>query len=162
MSDPKLTEVLSDDHATLERGMHELLQRAYANDYAGMRMTFHLLECELEAHLAAEERDMLPRFALACPEEAQGLRHEHALIRSHLDELRLSIERQALRAHEISAFVEQLHEHAEREAKTLYMWADIVLPDRQKWPLLRWLAARLEGRGTRRTKALTQLAATVP
>jgi hypothetical protein len=141
-----LTEAMHDDHLTLERAMHELLARAYEDDAEEIRVAFRQLECELEAHLAAEERDMLPRFALACPEEATRMRHEHALIRSHLDELRIALDLRSLRAHEIEAFVAQLREHAEREAKTLYRWAEVAIPDREKWPLVRWLAARVEQR----------------
>ena len=43
-----------------------------------------------------------------------------------------------------------LRAHAEREDRALYRWAESGLSEREKWPLLKWLAARTEERALNR------------
>jgi hemerythrin-like domain-containing protein len=142
----RLLATMHEDHVTLEHALSELLERAYEDDREELRQAFRALESELRAHLELEERDLLPRFELVSPAEAEHVRADHELIRSRLDALGLALDLRSLRAHDVSEFVALLRAHATREEKIMYRWADAALTESEKWPLVKWVGARIEER----------------
>lgn len=123
-----LHEALTHDHQRLDAIFETLLNRVHAGDAEASREAWTRFEQGLEAHLAAEERSLLPLFDAHDPDEAAAIRGEHREIRSLLAEMGVSLDLHALREEKVAAFVEALRRHAAREEASLYPWADQRLP----------------------------------
>lgn len=110
-------------HRILERALWELRREAHDDDPTALRDAWALFERELTAHLDAEERFILPRFAEAHADEAQGLRREHDEIRRLVLELGVGVDLHCLRATAADQLIDRLRAHARREDALLYPWA---------------------------------------
>ena len=76
----------------------------------------------LRSHMDAEERYVLPAFARTDREEALALVRDHGRIREQLLEVGIAIDLHE--AGPASRFVQMVRDHAVREEKLLYRWAD--------------------------------------
>ena len=80
------------------------------------------LDESLRSHMDAEERYVLPAFGRIDREEALALVREHGRIREQLLEIGIAID-----LHELAPaqqFIAMLREHAAREDKLMYRWAN--------------------------------------
>lgn len=123
-----LYDALTHDHQRLDAIFETLLNRVHAGDVEASREAWTRFERGLEAHLAAEERTLLPLFDAHDPDEAAAIRREHIEIRRLLAEMGVSLDLHVLREEKVAAFVEALRRHAAREEASLYPWADQKLP----------------------------------
>lgn len=141
--------MLKADHQRLEALFQDLLSAFAANAREELRAAWSELDASLTAHMALEERLILPAFAKADPAEAAALIDEHDVLRKRLLELGICVDLNVMRTELGSAFITDLRAHARREESLLYRWAAQHLdPDRDAGLLdrLRWLFASPEGR----------------
>lgn len=116
--------LLAHDHLRLERLFSELRDAFEADAREDIPLLWTELDTGLRAHLEAEEKHALPRFAETDPSEASALRAEHDAIRKQLDELDVMVDLHVLRADAAAAFLDLLQAHAAREEKLLYRWVE--------------------------------------
>jgi hypothetical protein len=115
--------LLADEHRRLE-ALFEALVAAFAADARDdICRLWTDLDRTLTAHMALEERLILPEFAKVSPEEAFALLAEHGELRRTLLELGVCVDLHSLRADLAGRFVGRLREHARREDNLLYRWA---------------------------------------
>lgn len=112
------------DHERLEALFAKLIDEFRGGDRDDLRATWARFETGLLAHFAAEERYLLPLFARVDPGEASALLAEHALYRRKLDELGVGVDLHAVRLDVAQELVNALREHAGREDRLLYRWAE--------------------------------------
>jgi hypothetical protein len=118
-----LGDELAADHVRLEALFAEV-ENAYAADArCELLAAWTELEGSLTAHMALEERAILPRFAEAAPADAAALRLDHDAIRRDLAELGVCVELHSLCADVASRFLTHLRAHARREDGLFYRWA---------------------------------------
>lgn len=109
----------------LHRHHEDLLGRlvdAVACRSADARRIWDELEDSLRSHMEAEERYVLPSFARTDRDEALALVRDHNRIREQLLEIGIAIDLHE--AGPATRFVQLLRDHAAREDKLLYRWAD--------------------------------------
>lgn len=131
------------DHARIDRVTRELLEAFDADDREGVERLWTQLDSVLMAHLAAEERFMIPALSRAHPEEARRILDEHRSIRASLARLGMALDLHLVRADVARAFIDELRAHARAE-DTVYAWADRSLAPPEKRGLLATLAAGIE------------------
>ncbi|MFO0668384.1 MAG: hemerythrin domain-containing protein [Polyangiaceae bacterium] len=122
------------DHEHLERLLRLLLIRARAGDSADVVQPWRELEEGLRAHLLAEEEELFPHYAAVAPDETAALRREHAEIRALLDAAGYGVELHTARLLMLEDLAERLREHASREDRGLYRFADARV---SQWERLR-------------------------
>lgn len=111
-------------HAALDEQMHVLARVADAGDGPSLVAPWRAFEAALGAHLALEENELFPKFAVEDAREVDALRAEHAAIRARVDDLALRVELHTLRAVDVHALVAALRAHAAREDALFYAWLD--------------------------------------
>lgn len=117
----------SADHGELDRLFSELSAAFEAEVPTEHARLWSALDERLRAHLDLEEREMLPRLAVARPEEAAAIRREHDELRRWLLELGVGVDLHTTRAEAVEQFIDLLRRHARREDALLYRWADETL-----------------------------------
>lgn len=117
-------ERLRHDHARLDASFGELLDQFEEGNLRAVRAAWRELDDGLHAHLAAEERFVLPLFEQVDLREALALRAEHVTIRAMLAELGVGIDLQLVQRDLARTFVAGLRAHARREEELLYRWAN--------------------------------------
>jgi len=121
----KIQQILSEDHAELERQLKTLADAVHANDSsADLRRVWGRFESNLLEHLKLEERQAFPPVAASHRVEIEALRAEHREIRRRVAELGICVELHALREGAVLELIELLRAHAERETRSLYTWLD--------------------------------------
>ena len=123
-------QALSDDHARLERLFESLLGSVKMSDPERVRVAWERLDRELRAHLRIEEERILPLFEVEDTVEASQIRAEHHQIRNQLDQIGVDLDLHALDRGRAESFIHLLRDHAAREERTLYPWADSSMPKR--------------------------------
>ena len=121
-----VSSLLSKSHAHLE-SLYERLLAAMAVDAPDVATLWSELDHQLFAHMEAEERYVLPKFARVDLHEARSLLHDHARIREQLLELGVAVDLHVLRYERSKEFIDRLRAHAAREDRLLYRWADVKL-----------------------------------
>jgi hemerythrin-like domain-containing protein len=121
---PGLRILLVRDHERLERLFVKLLDAFREGDPADLRAMWSRFETGLSAHLAAEERYLMPLFARVEPGEAAALLAEHGGFRRKLNDLGVGVDLHAVKLDVAQEFVEALRAHAHREDRLLYRWAE--------------------------------------
>ena len=139
---PSIREHFLADHRRLE-DLFERVLDAFEN---GVREELSILwtqfETELERHMSAEERFLLPSFARAFPDEAKALLAEHQTFRRKLVELGVGVDLHIVRLVVANELVASLRAHAHREDRLLYKWGDENLESRERSFLFRALRRR--------------------
>jgi len=110
-------------HQHLDELYAQLLS-AMESDAPDVQALWTRFDHELLAHMEAEERYVLPRFAHVDENEAMALLREHGMIRGQLLEIGVAVDLHAARYTRALELVEQLRAHAGREDHLLYRWAD--------------------------------------
>jgi hypothetical protein len=85
-------------------------------------------EGQVLAHIQAEEDAILPAYAQAAPEAAAGIRADHQRLRELLARLGVEIDLHEIRLRTVKAMLESLRDHADREDRSMYPWAQRSLP----------------------------------
>jgi hypothetical protein len=101
-----------------------LLAAMEANASDDVRAFWNELDHGLLSHMEAEERYVLPAFMHIDADEARAIVREHGLIREMLLELGVAVDLHQIRYRRGIELVDLLLQHAEREEKLLYRWAD--------------------------------------
>lgn len=117
-------ERLMADHEHLERLLRTLLIRARSGDAPDVVEPWRAFEEGLRGHLLAEEEELFPAYALEAPEEVRALRREHAEIRALLDSAGFGVELHTARLLMLEDLAERIRDHAEREDRGLYQFAN--------------------------------------
>jgi hypothetical protein len=115
--------VLHADHDDLQRLAATVLDGIVGGSRADVSETVTMLQARVLAHLANEEEQLLPAYALHAPEDAAAIRLEHDAIRKRLTELDISTDLHLLRADAMKDLLGKLALHAARENAGLYRWA---------------------------------------
>jgi len=110
-------------HQHLDELYAQLLS-AMESDAPDVQALWTRFDHELLAHMEAEERYVLPRFAHVDENEAMALLREHGTIRAQLLEIGVAVDLHAARYTRALDLVEKLRAHAGREDHLLYRWAD--------------------------------------
>ena len=113
--------VLRADHDELRRLASIVLDGIVAGGRAEVSETVTALQVRVLAHLAREEEQLLPAYALESPEDAAALLADHAAIRKALAELDVTTDLHLLRADAVKELLAKLADHAERENRGLYL-----------------------------------------
>jgi polyisoprenoid-binding protein YceI len=119
----RLNELLSEDHARLDRTFESIVGEASGGDPFDLRDEWRAFERELVGHMDAEEAHLLRLFAQDRPDEARALRSEHKALRDRLTELGMELDLHCLNPVQVRGFVEELRAHVRREEELLYPWA---------------------------------------
>lgn len=121
---------MTSSHAQMRELLVQLLDAMAANARGEVARLWDELDHGLLAHMEAEERFVLPRFAHVDHAEARDLLREHGQIREELLELGVAVDLHYARFDRSEAFAHLLLAHATREERLLYRWADEELaPD---------------------------------
>jgi len=139
---------LHQDHERLDALFEELLNRVHVDDREGAQACWSRFERALLGHLEAEEQSMLPVFDREDKREADAIREEHEKIRALVAELGAGLEIHVVREETVERFVRFLREHAAREEKRLYRWADQGLAEASRASLLERLRQAWGGAGS--------------
>jgi hemerythrin-like domain-containing protein len=115
--------LLSRDHARLDALFEQLTAAFDAHGSSDPPQLWRVFESGLMAHLALEERYILPEFQRQAPAEAAVLMREHAQIRKQLSQLGIAIDLHLTRAEIVAEFIRLLRSHAAREDALMYSWA---------------------------------------
>jgi hemerythrin-like domain-containing protein len=119
-----LRALLTRDHERLEALFVQLLDECREGDWDELRKMWSRFDTDLLAHLAVEERYLLPLFERVEPIEAGALLAEHVVFRRTLDELGVGVDLHAVRLDVAQGFIEALRAHAKREDQLFYRWAE--------------------------------------
>ena len=117
------------DHARLDALFVELLDQFAEGNRRAVRAAWAQLDDGLAAHMAAEERHLLPLFEKIDLRETLALKAEHVSIRRMLAELGVGIDLDLVQPDLARAFIATLRAHARREDELLYRWANRRLRD---------------------------------
>jgi hypothetical protein len=120
------------DHVRLEALLEQLLAAFDANDREGIAALWTDFETRLEAHLGAEERLLIPALVRLSERDARVIVQEHRHIRSRLADIGTRLDLHTVRSGEIRDFIDELHAHAQSEARVLYSWADTALDEPER------------------------------
>jgi len=118
------------DHARLAALFADVLERLARNDIEETAAAWNEFSRGLLDHLEMEERDILPAFGKLHPAEADAILADHAKFRARLTELDIAVDLHFIRADVAEEFISSLREHAERENRLMYAWADANVPVR--------------------------------
>jgi len=110
------------EHAQLETLFEELVTAFRAGDREESAALWTAFESDLEAHMALEEKLILPDFAKVDAGEAAALAREHAAIRTSLSELGVGVDLHCTNLDAVDAFIRLLKAHAKRENALMYRW----------------------------------------
>lgn len=121
---PKLATFLRADHDLLSKLAETVLDSIVAGDRRESADAISTMQAAVLAHLADEERELLPSYAEQAPADAQAILEDHAAIRRALAEFDVETDLHLLRADAVRAFLDTLRAHAERENAGLYRWSE--------------------------------------
>jgi hemerythrin-like domain-containing protein len=130
--DDDLQHLLRSDHARLETLFEQLVAAFAADARTDLSPLWATFEAGLQAHLALEERYILPEFEPTLPAEVAALASDHREIRRLLAQLGVGLDLHLVRAEAGIEFIEMLRRHAKREDALMYRWAQshVAVPDR--------------------------------
>ncbi len=115
-------------HARLFSLFDELMAEVKKDDRSKLHDMWNAFEAALLAHMAAEETELLPRYAKLHRAEAETLADDHGFFRTTLSEFGVDLELHLMRRTAVEAFLGRLREHASTEDRGLYPWASASLP----------------------------------
>jgi hemerythrin-like domain-containing protein len=133
------------DHERLEASFLDLVDEFHEGDRDDLRAAWARFERGLLAHFDAEERYLLPLFARVDPGEAAALVAEHDLFRREVAELGVGVDLHVVRLDAARELVDGLREHAAREERLFYRWAEAHV-DRARRLLVERGLTRARGR----------------
>ncbi len=120
--------LLADHHRELEAVYRAILAATYADDARDLVFAYRAFEEGVLEHLEAEEREILPAYGRAAPDDARAIREAHARIRQELQRVGIYVELHVIRAETMHGLIAELRAHAVREDARMYPWAHLHLP----------------------------------
>jgi len=126
---PSLHARLVIDHQELEVLLDELTRAFATGDRDVAAAAYRGFERRLTEHFGFEEDQLFAEFATVNPFEVSELRAEHRAIRARVEELAIGVDLHQTRLPAIQDLARMLREHAEREDRVLYRWADRIAAD---------------------------------
>lgn len=123
-TDSTLYAYLKRSHELMRDRAGSLFTAMQANARSEVATLWNELERKLLDHMDAEERFVLPALAHVDYGEASELLREHGLIRQQLLELGVAVDLHFIRYENSQQFLDVLLQHAEREERLLYRWAE--------------------------------------
>jgi len=138
---PALRLRLVADHRALDKLFEALLDDMHGGDPRVCQASWARFEQAMLNHIDAEEVFLLTSFDRVDPEEAAGLRQEHATLRHLLAEMGVRLELHAVKEEHVKRLVVAIRTHAAREEALLYKWADQLAPE-LAGPMLKKLSPR--------------------
>jgi hypothetical protein len=133
---PDIGYILAKEHRDLEALFGALIGAFGADAREDIARLWYELDQTLTAHMALEERLILPELAKVSPTEAFELLAEHGELRHELLELGVCVDLHALRADLAGRFIARLRDHARREDGLLYRFAARHIDPRRAGELL--------------------------
>jgi hemerythrin-like domain-containing protein len=124
----RLEDLFEDTLNAFEDGVREELSELWTR-----------FESDLQRHMDAEEKFLLPAFARVNATEAQAVLADHEEFRRRIAELGVGVDLHIVRLAVASKFIDRLRAHAHREDELLYRWADENLDEGNRTSLLRAL-----------------------
>lgn len=140
-SPPPVGHILDQHHREIEEACLALLGAGFADEPGELVRRWGEIGHQLYNHMMAEEHFLFPAYQHAEPENAQGLRDQHARLREQALEIAVAVELHTVRMEQIQAFVAALRAHAQREEASLYRWADCHVSDDERHRMRAYLAA---------------------
>ena len=129
---PSLHVHLANDHQELEVLLEQLTSAFATGDRDVAAAAYRSFERRLTEHFDFEEEQLFAEFATVNPVEVSDLRAEHRAIRARVEELAIGVDLHQTRLAAIQELARMLREHAEREDRVLYPWADRIATDPQR------------------------------
>lgn len=80
------------------------------------------LTAALEAHMAQEDRQLIPSVSEDDPEQARQLLREHDEVRQRMRQIGVGVELNVTSAEAIALFIHLLRSHARREEAMMFRW----------------------------------------
>lgn len=114
---------LRTDHEELATMTSRALAIIEEGDSDEVRALVAEIESKLGEHMEGEERDLIPRYAKAHPEDAAALLAQHASFRRLFAELAVAGDLHLVRLERVRELSEALKAHAKHENEGLYRWA---------------------------------------
>lgn len=118
-----LGQLLSQDHARLDRLFQDLLDAFAADARTDVAKLWNEFDRDLRAHLQLEEEQLLPKFLEFNAPEALALMREHQSIRDRLLRLGVGVDLHLTRHGQVADFIRELRAHAQREQALMYRWS---------------------------------------
>jgi hypothetical protein len=118
---------MRDDHVEFERKFADIRERARSGDWRELDAVWSDFAAAVTAHLAFEERDILPSLRFAGADEralVRRLEEEHAAIRQLLQDLGVQIQLHTIRAGTVDVFLQIMRDHAALENERIYPWLE--------------------------------------
>ena len=138
---PPIGQILDQHHREIEEACLALLGAGSADERSELVRRWREIGHKLYNHMMAEEHFLFPAYQHAEPENAQGLRDQHARLRAQALEIAVAVEFPTVRMEQIQAFVAALRAHGQREEASLYRWADRHVSDDERRRMRDYLAA---------------------
>ncbi len=124
--------LFAEHHRSLHRAGEDLMGRAHEDDRFSLVAEYRTFEHQILEHMRAEEDVILPAFAEVDPVEAAAIREGHDAIRKQLEQTALEVELHCVRIETIASLLATLDDHAKREDRTMYPWAQVHLSDESR------------------------------
>ena len=114
-------------HARLEASGRHVLSTLHLEGRHGARTCFAQFKRELDAHLEAEEKWVLPAYGRIRPQAKEVICREHEQIRSVADRFARSLDTPPADEPALHQLLELLGLHCRREEPELYRWAETAI-----------------------------------
>lgn len=111
------------EHLGFEYLAADVLRGVASGVAASVAAATEALRSRVVAHFDAEERDLLPGYALVAPDDAAALLREHTSFREALARLDVATDLHLVRVDALEQLFASLRAHASRENAGLYRWA---------------------------------------
>jgi hypothetical protein len=138
---PPVSHILDQHHREIEEACLAFLDAGFTGEPGELVRRWREIGHQLYNHMMAEAHFLLPAYQHAEPENAQGLRDQHARLREQALEIAVAVRLHTVRMEQIQAFVAALRAHAQREEAPLYRWADRHVSDGERHRMRAYLTA---------------------
>jgi hypothetical protein len=118
-------------HARLEASGRHVLSTLHLEGPNGARTSFAKFRRELDGHLEAEERWVLPAYGRIRPQAKEVICREHEQIRAMADRFARSLDQPPVDEVALHQLLELLNLHCRREEPELYRWAETAIGERE-------------------------------
>jgi hypothetical protein len=129
--------LLPEHHEEIAAACAALRTSAYIDDPLEVIMRYRNVEHAVLEHMRAEEDFILPAYARRAPADAAAIRATHEDLRRQLYRLGIDAELHCIRLESIDQLTATLRDHAAREDREMYPWAQRVLAPATKRELFK-------------------------
>lgn len=137
-----LRRALSAEHEYLDGLFERLLKCAHQDDRESLLPLWSVFERVLLDHIDWEEANILPKYRVDHPADADAILADHARFRTLVAEIGVAAELHLLREDMVREMIDLLRSHAMREDGQFHEWAEETL----KGPAVEHFVARVKAR----------------